>query len=64
MREVKKRGKARGVGAGKKSRVRLITHGSKFPVNHFYNTQAILLEEQAIQLRPTFHLRLTFMSSA
>ena len=45
------------------SLARLITSGSKFPANHFYNTQAILLKEKAIQLRPTFHLRLTFMSS-
>lgn len=42
---------------------RLITSGSKFPVKRFYNTQAILLKEEAIRLRPTFHLRLTFMSS-
>lgn len=41
---------------------RLITSGSKFPANHFYNTQAILKEE-AIRLRPTFYLGLTFMSS-
>lgn len=45
------------------SRARLITSGSKFPVNHFYNTQAIRLKEEAIRLRPTFHLRLAFMSS-
>lgn len=48
---------------GEESLARLITSGSKFPVNHFYNTQAILLKEEAIRLRPTFHLRLTFMSS-
>lgn len=41
---------------------RLITRGSKFPVNRLYNTQAILLKEEAIQLCPTFHLRLTFTS--
>lgn len=45
------------------SLARLITSGSKFPVNRFYNIQAILLKEEAIRLRPTFHLRLTFMSS-
>lgn len=48
---------------GEESLARLITSGSKFPVNRFYNTQAILLKEEAIRLRPTFHLRLTFMSS-
>jgi len=36
----------------------------KFPVNHFYNTQDIPMEEKAIWLRPTFHLCLTFTSSA
>lgn len=46
------------------SLVRLITSGSKFPLNHFDNTQAILLKDEAIRLRPTFHLGLTFMSSA
>lgn len=50
-------------GLRKRSPARLITSGSKFPVNHFYNTQAILLKEEAIRRCPTFHLRLTFMSS-
>lgn len=52
-----------GRGLEEESLVRLITSGSKFPLNHFYNTQAILLKEEAIWLRPTFHLCLTFMSS-
>lgn len=43
--------------------MRVITCGSKVPANHFYNTRAILLEEEAIRLCPTFHLQLTFMSS-
>lgn len=47
----------------KKSPVRHITHGSKFPLNHFYSTQAILLKEEAVRLCPTFHLCLTFTSS-
>lgn len=47
----------------KESLARLITSGSKFPVNRLYNAQAILLKEEAILLCPTFHLRLTFMSS-
>lgn len=33
---------------GEESLARLITSGSKFPVNRFYNTQAILLKEEAI----------------
>lgn len=52
-----------GGGLEEESLVRLITSGSKFPVNHFYDTQAILLKEEAILPCPTFHLCLTFMSS-
>lgn len=59
----KKRARAGERVTGEESLARLITSGSKFPVNRFYNTQAILLKEEAIRLRPTFHLRLTFMSS-
>lgn len=57
------RGGERGGWLEEESLARLITSGSKFPANHFYNTWAILLKEEAIRLRPTFHLRLTFMSS-
>lgn len=51
-------------GLEEQSRARLITSGSKLPVSEFYNTQAILLKDEAIRERPTFHLHLTFMSSA
>lgn len=43
--------------------MRVITCGSKVPANRSYSTRAILLEEEAIRLCPTFHLQLTFMSS-
>lgn len=52
-----------GWGLKEESLVKLITSGSKFPVKRFYNTEAILLKEEAARPRPTFHLRLTFMSS-
>ena len=35
----------------------------KIPTESFFQ-QAILLKDEAIRLRPTFHLRLTFLSSA
>lgn len=50
-------------GLEERSPARLITRGSKFPVSHFRNIPAIVLKEAAIHQRPTFHLRLTFMSS-
>lgn len=48
---------------GKRIPVRLITLGSEFPPSLFYDVRSTVLKETAIQSRPTFHLRLTFMSS-